>query len=460
MNYGMLPTKVADPTLDRTGERYMRVLLIATNRHDRLMSRMEARPLPIGLAYVAGHLDLNRHTLKVIDLMFSTDYLADAERAVREFQSDLIGISVRNLDNQSYLDPQWALPITKEVIERIRGITPAPIVCGGPAFSILPRECFRFLEPNSLGRAYLGISGDAGETFAQLADRLDDGEPYHDLPGLVYREGENIIVQDYKASSTFPKPPRLEELDMARYKRAGFGIGVLTKLADFYYPTAVDRKETETSAWRVIRPIEDVIREVEEMKQRFGLRKVFFIDNGFNIPLSHAKALCEALIEANLKLHWNTCLAPVSPACDEEIVRLMKGAGCSLVLMSGVGGHDDEDGDIQSRLEPLNEVCRRCEEGKLHYTISQYFGEPGETRETVEKKLAFLRGLHPAMANLRVGVRILPGTPVAQTALREGVVTDESQLIQPTFYIAETVREWVVDRLKAEATQNPRWNLM
>ena len=48
----------------------MRVLLIATNRHGKLMNRMEARPLPIGLAYVAGHLDQTRHSLKVLDLMF------------------------------------------------------------------------------------------------------------------------------------------------------------------------------------------------------------------------------------------------------------------------------------------------------------------------------------------------------------------------------------------------------
>jgi hypothetical protein len=30
----------------------MRVLLIATNRYDRCMSRMQAQPLPIGLAYL------------------------------------------------------------------------------------------------------------------------------------------------------------------------------------------------------------------------------------------------------------------------------------------------------------------------------------------------------------------------------------------------------------------------
>ncbi len=53
----------------------MRILLIATNMHRRLMSRMNAQPAPIGLAYIAGHLDPSRHDLKILDLMFSEDYL-------------------------------------------------------------------------------------------------------------------------------------------------------------------------------------------------------------------------------------------------------------------------------------------------------------------------------------------------------------------------------------------------
>ena len=51
----------------------MRVLLIASNRHDRLQSRMNAQPMPIGLAYIAGHMDHDRHQVKVLDLMFSDD---------------------------------------------------------------------------------------------------------------------------------------------------------------------------------------------------------------------------------------------------------------------------------------------------------------------------------------------------------------------------------------------------
>lgn len=437
----------------------MRIMLIATNRHDRLMGRMEARPLPIGLAYVAGHLDLSRHSLRVVDLMFSADYLAETERVVSEYEPELVGISLRNLDNQSYLDPQWALPITKEVIQRVRSLTRATIVCGGPAFSILPRECFRFLEPDSTDDAYLGIAGDAAEVFSQLADRLDRGEPYLDLPGLVYREGEDIMVGEQLASSSFPRPPRLEELDIARYQRAGFGIGVLTKLGDFPHPTSGRLERMEAETWRVTRPIEDVIGEVQDMKRRFDLRKVFFVDDGFNLPLSHAKAMCVALIDADVDLHWNTCLAPVPEACDQEMVQLMVRAGCSLVLMGGVGGNGARV-DLDGRLEPLQEVCRLCEEGGLHYTISQYFGEPGETRATVERKLELLRGLSPAMANLRVGVRVLPGSPLAEVGRQEGLFTDEGQLIKPTFYVADEVKDWIVDCLRTEAAQHPRWNLM
>ncbi|MDA0734297.1 MAG: cobalamin-dependent protein [Chloroflexi bacterium] len=429
----------------------MRILLIATNRHRRLMSRMNAQPVPIGLAYIAGHLDPERHQLKILDLMFSEDYLADTEQAVKEFQPELVGVSLRNLDNSSYMDPQWALPTTKEVIDKVRSVTKAPIVCGGPAFSLLPKECFDYLEPD------LGIAGDGGETFAQLAECIESGETYRNLPGMVYREG-GAVASNGPAYSNFAKPPRLDELDMARYEQSGFGIGIVTKLDDTFSHSMAANSDGNT--WRVLRPIEDVVAEIQEMKDRFGLRKVFFIDSGFNMPLPHAKALCQSIIESDLKIHWNSYLAPVPAACDEEVLGLMKQAGSGLVIMKGVAGHDLEQESLQAKMEPLRDVCQRCDDADIHYVISQFFGEPGETRETVEAKLDFLREIRPSLANLRVGVRIRPGSDVARAALKEGMIADESDLIRPTFYLAESVREWIVERLTAEAAANPRWNVL
>ena len=84
----------------------------------------------------------------------------------------------------------------------------------------------------------LGIVGDGGETFALLVERPEASESYRDLPGLVSWETGEIAYSGQPASSSFAKPPRLEDLDLARYRQAGFGIGVLTKLGDFYYPAA------------------------------------------------------------------------------------------------------------------------------------------------------------------------------------------------------------------------------
>ena len=58
----------------------MRVLLIATNRYDRCMSRMQAQPLPIGLAYLAGALAASPHAVKTLDLMFSETRSATSSR--------------------------------------------------------------------------------------------------------------------------------------------------------------------------------------------------------------------------------------------------------------------------------------------------------------------------------------------------------------------------------------------
>ena len=430
----------------------MRILLIATNRHNRFMSRLNAQPAPIGLAYIAGHLDSKKHDVKILDLMFSDDYLGETERTVREFRPELVGISLRNLDNVSYIDPQSALPATKEIIDKVRSITSAPIVCGGAGFSLLPESCFEYLEPD------LGIAGDGGESFAQLADSLGSGETYNHLPGLLYRDGDGTILRKGLAYSDFSKPPLLDQLDMARYNKAGFGIGIVTKLDDKLFNSG--EGGNRNGGWRVLRPIEDVIEDIRGMQERFKLRKIFFIDTSFNVPLPHAKALCQSILEADLKVRWNSYMAPVPEACDEEVLGLMKEAGSALVIMTDYAKGSLDEVDLESRLEPVREACQRCDRAGIHYVISQRFGEPGETSDTVEAKLAFLKEIKPALANLRVGVRIRPNSAVADSAMKEGIISDESDLIRPSFYIAEPVRDWIVDRLQAEAQANPRWNVL
>ena len=84
------------------------------------------------------------------------------------------------------------------------------------------------------------------------------------------------------------------------------------------------------------------------------------------------------------------------------MVNLMKQAGCALVIMGNAKADPRSGSGLGAQLAPMVETAGLCEAEGLHYTVAQTFGEPGDTRETVEEKLAFLRRLKPAVANLRV----------------------------------------------------------
>ena len=154
----------------------------------------------------------------------------------------------------------------------------------------------------------------------------------------------------------------------------------------------------------------------------------------------------------------------------------MEHRACSSELRSGIDFPDEESGmrfgdigdlvvdaydpqDLDVRLQQMLQVCKLCEKGDLPYTVGQTFGAPGETRETVEQKLVFLRNINPAVANLRVGIRMLPGSRSTKQARSDGRIFNDGDLIQPTFYIAESVNDWIVDHLKAEASNNPKWSV-
>jgi radical SAM superfamily enzyme YgiQ (UPF0313 family) len=423
----------------------MRILLIATNRHGRYMNNIQAQPLPLGLAYISGYLDPEKHDTKMLDLMFADDYLDEVKKSVQEFQPDMVGLSIRNLDNGSNLNPESVLLITKEVTDLIRSISKATIVCGGPAFSILPSDCFDFIGPD------VGVAGSGGDVFSDLADRIESGKSYTDLPGLVYRADGKTTVTDPQPTSGVMKPPRLEELDLDKYSEAGFGIGVITKWFSSQggRGDAADRQN--------LRPIQEVLDEIKDMKQRLGLSKFFFIANGFNAPVDHAKSFCQALIDADLKIEWNTGLVPRN--CDPELIGLMKKSGCSLVIVGDLVVDAIDPDELSTRLDQMLEACRLCEEGGLPYTVGQTFGSPGETQGTMERKLVFLRAIKPTVANLRIGIRMLPGSKSADQARADGRVFADSDLLMPTFYVSESVKDWIVDHLQAEANKNPSWSI-
>lgn len=82
-------------------------------------------------------------------------------------------------------------------------------------------------------------------------------------------------------------------------------------------------------------------------------------------------------------------------------------------------------------------------------------GGPGETKESVEESLSFADSLKLEALKITVGLRIYPHTPLAGTALAEGVIEADEDLLLPRFYVAGGLRDWLPERVAAYKASRP-----
>ncbi len=135
----------------------MRVLLISANTET-----INMVPLPLGLNCVAVAVRDAGHEVEMIDLMGNGDNRAVIEGAVKRLTPQVIGISVRNIDDQKMTDTKFLLDPVREAVSICRELSCAPIVLGGAGYSIFPAEVLGYL------RADMGVRCEGEAVFPAL----------------------------------------------------------------------------------------------------------------------------------------------------------------------------------------------------------------------------------------------------------------------------------------------------
>src|SRR5438477_7960196 len=98
-------------SLEMNTKKGARVLLVSTNR--------ERQPYPVvpnGLACVASALDAAGHDVRFADLCFARDPIRRARDAAVSFRPDIVGVSVRNIDNSDAIALQHYTPEARAVL--------------------------------------------------------------------------------------------------------------------------------------------------------------------------------------------------------------------------------------------------------------------------------------------------------------------------------------------------------
>src|SRR5204863_1959407 len=139
-----------------------RVLLVSTNR--------ERQPYPVvpnGLACVASALDAAGHNVRFLDLCFAREPIGRARDVARSFRPDIVGVSVRNIDNSDAIALRHYTPEARDVLRALRdGAPTAKVIAGGAAFGVAPEALFR-----DLGVDY-AVAGDGERASVALVDAL------------------------------------------------------------------------------------------------------------------------------------------------------------------------------------------------------------------------------------------------------------------------------------------------
>jgi radical SAM superfamily enzyme YgiQ (UPF0313 family) len=424
----------------------MKVLLISANT-----SEINMPTLPLGLVSVATATKDAGHVVEVLDLLAQYEPLAQVKATIEKLQPDVIGISVRNIDDQSMENTRFMLQDVKDVISACRMHSSAPIILGGAGYSIFPESVLEYLGADA------GIQGEGETIFPALLEKLQKGLRLSEISG-IYLPGHGLQGERGFAKNldSIPFPDEhlwtvpataVEDVLIPLQTRRGCGLGCNYCSTATIEGAALRRRTTKAV-------VDGLARHAAA-----GFKRFYFTDNTFNMPPSYALELCRKIIERKLDITWVCILYPGK--IDEELVKAMAEAGCREVSLGFESGCE-RILSIMNKKFSLDDV-RRASELLARYKIRQMgfllLGGPGETRQSVEESLSFADSLPLDALKITIGIRIYPHTALAKTAVDEGMISADDDLLLPKFYMVPGLEEWLRKTVKSWMATRPHWTM-
>lgn len=414
------------------------VLLISANT--------ESFPMPVyplAIARLAHAVERAGHTVRQFDVVVhKPDSLP---LALEQTQPDLIGVSLRNIDNVDSTEPRVYIDEYRQVIERLRALSSAPIVIGGSAVSLFPRQLM-----NVLGTDF-AVVGPGEDTLCQLLEAMGRARVAN-IPNLLTTDTENISsIRPTSALTGLRHDADIVDF----YWRRGGMIGIQTKrgcprnCSYCTYPAI----EGSTVQWAEPGYVVD---EMERLLIDWGVNYFFIVDSLFNISAEQEQAFAEEICRRSLKFSWGAFFSP--SGMEEDYISVLKRSGLRHVEFGTDSLCDTMLHSYQKQFT-VRDVMRTsslCTEMGLfvaHYLI---FGGPGETPETIRETVRNTRYHKKCIFFPFPGVRIYPRTALYETAVEEHIVSSEEDCLEPKFYFAVPLTAPMIWQILEEQLDNSR----
>jgi radical SAM superfamily enzyme YgiQ (UPF0313 family) len=285
----------------------MRVLLISANT-----SEINMPTLPLGLVCLATATKAAGHVVDILDLLAQYEPLAQVKATIEKLQPDVIGISVRNIDDQSMDNTRFMLQEVRDVVAACRAHSQALIILGGAGYSIFPEAVLSYLGADA------GIQGEGEATFPLLLEKLQKGLRLSEISGIYLPghglQGERSFAKNLDSIPfpdehlwTVPSPASGDVLIPLQTRR-GCALGCNYCSTATIEGTALRKRSIDTV-------VDGLARHAAA-----GFKRFYFTDNTFNMPPSYALELCRKIIERKLDITWVCILYPGN--IEEELCGL------------------------------------------------------------------------------------------------------------------------------------------
>jgi radical SAM superfamily enzyme YgiQ (UPF0313 family) len=269
------------------------------------------------------------------------------------------------------------------------------------------------------------ITGDYESVVPAIIDKLPDAES---VSGMAWHSPDGVRLNP----PTREMIAHLDELPMPAYD-------LLESLEPYFINTPTDEAFTilytsrgcpyrciyctvAGTPWKP-RSAESVMKELRFLKQKYDIKLVSFFDETFTIDKKRVMALCNAMIKENMDIKWY-CNTRAN-LLDEELVIAMRDAGCRGMSI-GIESGSQKILDAASKritVAEAKESIRLAKKHGIKVLCSFIFGLPGETWETVQETIDFIKETLPTGVQFNVAVPY-PGTQLHKWALEKGLIKE------------------------------------
>lgn len=370
---------------------------------------------PIWLAYATGVLEQAGFLVKLVDAPAAGYTLPHVLDLADEFQPRLVVLdtSTPSIHND--------VAVAEAIKNRLPG---AFVLLVGPHVSALPGASLR-LSPaiDAVARQEYDY------TVRDLAQWLAGGGNLGDVLGLSYRASDGAIIhnadrpfiEDLDAlpfvSQVYQRHLRVEDYfySIARYPEVTIvtGRGCPHRCVYCLWPqTLLGRRYRKRSVGNVADEFEFIAHELPQVKE------VFIEDDTFTVDQKRAVALAQELIRRGNRLPFT---ANARADVGYETLRSLKEAGLRLVCVGFESGDQAVLDAMHKRItveqfQEFREAARRA--GVLVHGCFMA-GNPGETRESLDKTLKLAQDLRPDTAQF-FPLMVYPGTEAYEWAAQNG----------------------------------------